>query len=739
MKRISPVVIIGSALTIFCLALFIVRPEFITALSSYTYDACLKQVHSLPRSGKVVIVDLDENSLSEYGQWPWSRYRVARLTDKIIDDGASVLVFDVAFPEKDRTSPRLIESDINKFFDLSVKITGIPEDLADFDSLFAQSLKKGRTILSCGMHPSDTIVKDAKISSDPGYESHIFAQGKGANVNRFLVQAGDITVAHPLLRAASSTAFFNAKVDSDGIVRRNPLVWAMGSERMYPALSLEAVRMYKGISKVRLGYDAHGITMVGLGDLVVPIDKNGCLIVNYRTVEENNATGFMSSFPTYSSGDVLSGRVTPGVFKDKIVFVGASAIGLKDVKASPLTEYFSGVEVHATMVDNMLSGDMLWVPNWMPGVHFIVIIMMGTFLSIFISHGRSWLSFLVSVMVILLSIKFSLYLMARHQLVFLPVWVVLSVVIIYPVLTMIKYWQEELQKKKVRNMFGTMVSNDVLRYLEHNPGSFSLTGERAEATMSFSDVAGFTTISESLEPGRLSELLNRYLTPMTDIIMDRNGYLDKYEGDLIMAEWGVPFATEDHAVQACLAALEQQDSLAALRPVLLKEFGHELHVRTGINTGVVTAGNMGSDKKFQYTVMGDAVNQAARFEPANKDYGTMIIIGETTWKESQSAVETRLLDRVIVKGKTKPINIYELICKKDDISQEMKDLVALYEKGLRLHWDRKWNEALDCFDKALLLVGDDGPSAMMRERVVMYGTNPPGDDWGTEYVRVTKD
>ena len=310
--------------------------------------------------------------------------------------------------------------------------------------------------------------------------------------------------------------------------------------------------------------------------------------------------------------DVLEGRISPKALAGKIVFVGTSAVGLNDMKASPLTQFFPGVEVHATIADNILTGDMLSRPSWIVGVDSLAILLMGVFLTIFINRGKSWLSFLVSVAMILLSLKLSLVMLEKFHLVVVPAWVILSVVIIYPVLTMIKFWQEELQKKRVRDMFGTMVSTTVLHYLENHPGSFSLSGQKREATMFFSDVAGFTTISETLEPGQLSHLLNSYLSPMTQIIMERGGYVDKYEGDAIMAEWGVPYPVQDHAVQACLAALEQQAKLAELRPMLKNQYGKEIWVRMGLNSGTVTAGNMGSDKRFQYTVMGDAVNQAAR-------------------------------------------------------------------------------------------------------------------------------
>lgn len=369
----------------------------------------------------------------------------------------------------------------------------------------------------------------------------------------------------------------------------------------------------------------------------------------------------------------------------------------------------------------------------------MAILFIGVFLTVFIAKGRSWLSFLVSVAMILAAIKTSLFLLESYQLVFVPAWIILSIMVIYPVLTMIRYWQEELQKRHVRDMFGTMVSRDVLSFLESNPESFSLSGQKREATMFFSDVAGFTTISESLAPERLSELLNRYLSPMTEIIMAHKGYVDKYEGDAIMAEWGVPFPMKDHAVQACFAALEQQAALDEIRPLLEEEFGHALYVRMGLNSGIVTAGNMGSNRQFQYTVMGDAVNQAARYEPANKEYGTRIMMGESTYLMAKHAVEARLLDKIVVKGKTEPIRVYELLAKKGELSEDKTRVVALYEEALQLHWQRNWDAAICALDQALALDPADQPCSRIRARLEHYRADPPPDGWMGEYVRMTKD
>jgi adenylate cyclase len=275
--------------------------------------------------------------------------------------------------------------------------------------------------------------------------------------------------------------------------------------------------------------------------------------------------------------------------------------------------------------------------------------------------------------------------------------------------------------------------------MEAHPGSFSLQGEARQATMFFSDVAGFTTISESLTPEKLVQLLNAYLTPMTEIVMNSQGYVDKYEGDAIMAEWGVPFPSDKHAQLACHAALDQQVKLAEIREDLFQRFGHRLFVRMGLNSGTVSAGNMGSTRRFSYTVMGDAVNQAARFEPANKDYGTDIMIGNLTYELARDHIESRLLDKLVVKGKTEPILIHELIGKKGQITADKAEIVALYVEALKVHWARDFDGALERLRKVLHIDPADGPAKAFIARIEEYKVTPPPAAWKGEFVRTKKD
>jgi len=269
-----------------------------------------------------------------------------------------------------------------------------------------------------------------------------------------------------------------------------------------------------------------------------------------------------------------------------------------------------------------------------------------------------------------------------------------------------------------------LLSKNALEQLDADADVPVLSGETRKATMFFSSIDGFMSISEKLPPQRLFELVNRCLAPMTDIIIDGQGYIDKYEGDGIMAVWGVPRSLQNHASLACLSALECQEKMSAIRPELKTEFGVDVRIRMGLNSGRVCAGNMGSNLRFSYTPMGEAVNQAARFEPANKDYGTSIMIGETTYEAAREAIEARLLDILVVKGKDRPIRAYELVSRKGQLSSDTQAVLDLFADGHARHCECDWDGALQCFENALQIRPDDGPSKAMVHRVRSYKEMP---------------
>lgn len=732
MKKVSPVILSGIGLTVFCTALYFLNPPFIRDISCNAYDAMLRIAHRSPQSDAVVIVDIDDTSLKHIGQWPWHRYIMGELTQILFNSGAEVVAFDIVFPEPDRTSPPVIQQELSKYFKSDVRMVGIPANFTNFDSVFAEALKKGKAVLGCQMHQNKSL-STSEMKDSSSYCSRFILRTRGHGA-RFIPQATHITASIPELSKSAYQAFFNAVSDADGVVRSNPLVWLYGTERVYPSMALEAVRLYKGIDTGMIECDELGVVCIKIGDIKVPTDATGRAIINYRHINSSSRTGFVSTFPVFSAADVLAGSVNTNIFKGKIVFVGTSAVGLKDIKTSPISQYLSGIEIHATLVDNILAGDILQRPSWMFAVDLMAILFIGIFLTIFISKGKSWVSLFLTLLVISASIWIGIELMKNKCIVFVPSWLILTAIVIHLPLTTIKYWQEEVQKKRIRQMFGTMVSPQILSYMERHPESFSLTGRKMDVSVFFSDIAGFTTICESLPSEVLSEFLNTYLSEMTHIILNRNGLVDKYEGDLIMAEWGLPFPIADHAYQACASALEQQKKLAEIRPKLKKKFGHDVYVRIGINTGKVTAGNMGSTKRMQYTVIGDVVNEAARLEPLNKLYGTSIIIGEPTFNAIQGNLETRFLDRVIVRGKTIPLNIYELLGWKGKVQPAKIEVCALYEQALSLYMQRRWDEAYSILQKALHILPQDQPANLLLTRIQTYIKSPPPPDWQGEYI-----
>lgn len=705
------------------------QPPFWGDLSRRLFDLFLQLQARPVQSDAVTLIDIDEAALKTYGQWPWPRDRLAELTDRLWEQGAAVVVFDILFAEPDRTSPARLVDEWTDKFGSPVSVQGLDTHRLDHDVLFAKSLQGGASVLGCFLEGASKPLSVLPETETSFFKTIFFE--KGLPQRAWLPHAQGIQSSLPqLAEAAAGQAFINTLQDRDNIIRSTPLVYAYGPGRIYPSLALEAIRLYAQAPKAGIIYDAEGadgVQHIQIKDGLIPTDFAGRLTVNYRTTR----------FPRWSAKDVLEQTIPAEAVQDKIVFIGTAAAGLEDLVSIPSQSEFPGVEVHATVVDNVLAGDILREPRYMVHVNLIALLLGGILVVTLVERASALRSFVIVLTAQLGIAAISYWFLSTQQLVVVPIEPMLVWGCVCLGMMAVKYRQEESGRQQIRSMFGTMVSPDVLKFLEENPDSFSLTGHRTEATMFFSDVAGFTTISESLEPEQLATLLNRYLSPMTEIIMESGGYVDKYEGDAIMAEWGVPFPMENHAAQACEAALKQQEKLAALRETLKAEFGHTLDVRMGINTGTVTAGNMGAEGRFQYTVMGDAVNQASRFESANKCYGSLIMAGETTRTAVEGLFEFRLLDLIIVKGKRKPIRIFELLARAGELPADKKRVVALYEEALALHWERRFTEAITKLDEALAIMKDE-PSYWLRQRILGYLENPPQEGWNGEFVNPNK-
>ena len=429
-------------------------------------------------------------------------------------------------------------------------------------------------------------------------------------------------------------------------------------------------------------------------------------------------------------------------FRDKIALIGVSIDELHDNKYTPYYNYsgvrmlMPGVETHAHAIQTMLDGNFIQAVPFYQNIAIVFII--GILTALVVSIVKPVFGGVFSLVLIAGYIFGSIWLFIEKS-----TWVqmipAVSVILLSYISNVVyQFLSEQKEKKKIRGMFQTYMSPKVLKYLEDHPDAFALSGEKRDATMFFSDVAGFTTISESLSAEELSVVLNKYLSPMTDICMSYDGYVDKYEGDAIMCDFGVPMEDPEHAWKACWAALDQQAKLVELRKEIKKDHGVDIYVRMGVNSGVVSAGKMGSAQRFQYTVMGDAVNQASRFEGANKQYGSYIMVGEETRRQASDKIEVRILDKLVVKGKLIPITVYELMSKNGELTNEQALIRSHFMKGIELYWNRQWDEAIEMFNQAIAVTGDDPPSKVFIGRCEIYKVNPPGDNWQGEFVMTTK-
>jgi adenylate cyclase len=536
-------------------------------------------------------------------------------------------------------------------------------------------------------------------------------------------------------------------IDHDKVLRRTFLYLDDG-KTVYYALSFKLayafLRTQTGFS---IAQDPANPSRIRLGNTwLMPFESNDGGYVGADARGYSLALDFKGprSFQTYSLIDVMSGKVGRAEFAGKIVLVGAVAGSLKDYYPTLLKVRHYGVELHAMAINQLLrfavDGDRP-MRFWSDAQEHLLILgccLLGAIVGLS-SNAPLRFGLLLGSLLLLLGAGF--YLLFRYG------WWLPAIPAIFGALGSVMgigfymYMAEGRQKRQIRSMFSTMVSPAVLDYMQDRVDRFQLTGEKKSATIFFSDVASFTAISERLPAEALAVALNRYLTPMSDIILAYGGYIDKYTGDGIMANFGVPIWPElepdSHAWKACWSALDQQARLETIRAELRAEMGIEFHARMGINTGIVSAGNMGSEQKFQYTVMGDTVNQAARFEPANKHFGTRIIIGELTYQLSREKIEARFLGKVVVKGKTTPVNVYELVAKKGDMSAQKTELLTTFDAGCHLFAKRAFVSAIRKFDDCLAMDADDMPSKVYKEASMRYLQEPPAEAWAGEWLLAT--
>jgi len=548
----------------------------------------------------------------------------------------------------------------------------------------------------------------------------------------------------------------NIPRDVDGVVRRVPLVMGFTYQAapeapprhvFVPSFALLTVMLHLGIDAFPLSddvIDVHfgkAITIRAKDDAyTIPIDDLGRMRLNYRWRHRDfAAVSFVKLAPpplesTRAERQALA-RSWAGLLRGRVAVVGVTVTGV-DVGPTPIDANTPLVYVQLTAINDILTRACLRpvtkTLNWL-----IMLSLLALFSGLCLAVRGGWV--VLASFLLLIAYGGVAYGGVHCGIMALPVVVPLVFVVTatFGVLSF-RYFSESRARRRIRGMFATMVSGDVLSYLEEHPESFSLEGQTTEATVMFSDISEFTTLSEHLEPASLIQLLNAYLTPITNCVLKWGGYLDKYVGDCVMAVWGAPYADSDHAVRACFSALEQQQLIDALNTEIEMTYGFRLRVRMGINSGEVTAGNVGSERKFQYTVLGDTVNLASRLEPANREFGTGILIGEATRKLVSHQIETREIGRIRVSGREQVVRIHELLGARGSVDPAVLAQQRQYEQALQAFYARDWSLCITKLE-AILATAEDGPSVFLLERAQTCQNDPPPPAWDGVYIRTEKD
>ena len=530
---------------------------------------------------------------------------------------------------------------------------------------------------------------------------------------------------------AAGFGTFNIIPEIDGIHRSVNLVYLYKGD-IYPNLALEALRHYRG-GAVILDAAEYGIDSIHIDDLRLPVNEMGALMLSFY--------GPGGSFRTYSAADVLKGKVRAAAFKDKLVFLGVTEKGIYDIRPTPVDALFPGVELLSTAAGNALEGRFLIRDSRVAMMDYAMIFALPLLLSFLVSRAhRTFVSLIIFSAIAALAVLLDFYLFSAEGLRVGPVYPSLSLAIAYLGNEAYRNIVVEKKSRYLRKAFSTYVSTQLVNEILKDPGKLKLGGEKRLITVLFSDIRGFTTLSERLAPEGLVALLNEYLSPMTRIVLDEEGMLDKYIGDAIMAVFNAPVEIPDHPMRACRTALEMIKKLDELNSGWEGKGWPRIEIGVGINSGEAVVGNMGAELRFDYTAIGDTVNLASRLEGINKLYGTNIIVSEQTYGCVKEDFLWRELDLVRVKGKERPSAIYELLGRRGE-SGDDEELSRLFSRALSLYRERKFADAEGLFKAVLERFPGDGPSEVYMERCSQYRASPPSppsDAWDGVFVAKTK-
>jgi adenylate cyclase len=787
---------ITTVVIIFVIALFILDISVLNLIELKLFDYRFNWRGYKKPSSAIVTAVIDEKSLDKEGRWPWPRSRVAKLISKLSDDGAKIVGLDLTFSDSDENSNLQF---INTL-DAEIKSRNIQDKglrdfveknkaLADNDLAFAKAIKesKAKVVLSHYFYKSKSAIGyelgkediDKRISLIKGSDYPLKRrEDKNIDYNNYVFS--EMTRYAPEVnleifsQAATNSGFINEDPEEDGIVRYSPLALKIGDD-IFSSFAVQCAWQYLDNPNLIIRVAQYGIDGVNMGDLFIPTDESGRLLINYL--------GPPGTFTPYSITDILNDRIPKGTFKDKIVIVGSTATGANDLRNTPFSGVHPGLEVHATVIDNILQNDFITKPEWAKIYDILAIIILGGLMGFFIPRAGAVTGLAAATGLIILQLVGSRWLFSHYGFWVNMVYPLIATILTYTALTAYHYLIEERSKRFLHSTFSSYLSPELIQDMIASNTIPELGGETKVLTAFFTDIQSFSVFSEMLTAQQLVELLNEYLSAMTDIIIREKGTLDKYEGDAIIAFFGAPMRIPDHPLRACRVAVTMQSTLLNLRGKWKSEkqlpgepeknirnidpyawtpgdkwpqVVHDMRMRIGINSGEIVVGNMGSSMRMNYTMMGDSVNLAARLEAGAKQFGIYTVVSENTLnmeytnekgekERAMDQVEARFIDTITVVGKSDPVNIYELCAMKGGLTEKEKRLFDVFDRGIRCYRNMQWDDAIKYFQESQKIEripdGATTPSEVYIRRCMAYRINPPicppGQKWDCVF-RMTK-
>lgn len=711
---------IGAVCLVMLVGIRIWDPFPVELLRLKSLDAYQRLMPRTTSALPAVIVDIDDESLSKHGQWPWPRTLVSELVQKLFGAGAVVVGLDILFPEPDRMSPAVFAAGLH---DLPSEIRKELHRLPNNDEVFAGALKRLRVVLGRAASSSPTASSSmTEIVRRPIAEL-------GGDPRRYLPAFPSLVPNIPILeRAAQGAGVLSLTPEIDGVVRRVPAFIRVGND-MFPSLVVEMLRVATGQSAIAVRSNEAGIDSVVVARARIPTDGRGRVWVNFAPHDPRRYI---------SAHEVLDGRVSRDRLFRKLVFVGTSASGLSDLKTTPVATNMPGVEVHAQLVETILSNTYLSRPNYALGAEIGLILVSGIVVIVLVPLLGAWWTLLIGAGTASALVALSIYLYVDELILLDVSYSAFASFSVFAVLGFLNYTRVEAGRRQITHAFSRYLSPEIVSRIAEDPQQLVLGGQDREMTLLFSDVHGFTTLSENYDATGLTNLINRVLTPLTHAVLDTGGTVDKYMGDALMAFWNAPLDDADHAQNACRAALSIRAAIAPLNESLRKEaeaLGHPFHrmdVGVGIHSGMCCVGNMGSDLRFDYSVLGDTVNTAARLEGLTRQYRVGVVVGETTY-QLQRGLALLELDLVRVVGKTVPVRIFTLVGDESLAeSDAYRKLAESHAEVLSAYRKQDWDAA----DRSLAvcrLLDETGLTGgyydLWEERISAFRTDPPPVDW----------